>query len=214
MRSEWCLTNVPNQDGHEKMIKIYYSIACSILLLIAPVTHAYNAYYPKQQTTQEDPVVYIQDALEKLEKFTSNVDKVNPILLKTFIETEIIPHFSFDDMSRWITGPFSQRMTKADKAEFQTKLKSAFLNSLAKHLGSFDTIKDRVRFYPTRNKGRDEAVVSARVYRSNDYPAKLDFRMRLIDSDWKIVDVSANGTSAVVYYRQHFMSELRQYNRR
>lgn len=194
------------------MKKIIYTLACS-LLLIAPLAHAYNGYYPHRQAIQQDPVQDIQAALEKLEKFTSNVDKANPVLLRSFIETEIIPHFSFDDMSRWITGPFAQRMTAADKAEFQTKLKTAFLNSLAKHLGSFDTIKDRVRFYPTRHRGRNEAIVSARVYRDNDYPAKLDFRMRLVGSDWKIIDVSANGTSAVFYYRQHFMDDLRKYGR-
>ena len=197
----------------KKMKKIIFSLACSLVLLNAPLIHAYNGYYPQQQTRQQDPVQQIQTALEKLEKFTSNVDKANPVLLRTFIETEIIPHFSFDDMARWITGPFSQRMTKADKSAFQTKLKTAFLNSLARHLGSFDAIEDRVRFHPTRYRGYDEAVVSARVYRSDGYPAKLDFRMRRNGSDWKIVDVSANGTSAVVYYRQHFMADLRQYGR-
>lgn len=206
-------TILSNTDGHEKMNKILYTLTCSMLLLIAPVTHAYNTYYPQQQTLPQDPVKTIQTALDKLEEFTSNADTANPVLLKAFIETEIIPHFSFNDMSRWITGPFAQRMTQSDKASFQLKLKEAFLNSLARHLGSFDTINDRLRFYPTRYRGQTEATVSVRVYRSNDYPAKLDFRMRRVGSNWKIVDVSANGTSAVVYYRKHFMADLRQYRR-
>ena len=38
--------------------------------------------------------------------------------------------------------------------------------------------------------------------------------MRRSGDDWKIIDVKANGSSAVLYYRRHFMSQLRGYNRR
>jgi phospholipid transport system substrate-binding protein len=193
------------------MKKILYPITFFILLVIAPFA---NAYYPQQQTNQDDPVRHIKTALDKLEKFTSNTSTANPVLLKSFIENEIIPHFSFDEMSRWITGPYAQRMTQEEKTDFQARLKEAFLNSLSKHIGSFDAIQNRVRFYPTRYRGYDEATVSTQVYRPNGYPVKLDFRMRLVGQDWKIVDVRANGTSAVIYYRKMFMADLRQYRRR
>lgn len=196
------------------MKKILLPTSFIMLLVITSFAHAYNSYYPQQQTTQKDPKQYIQSALDKLEKFTDNTNTVSPVLLRNFIENEIIPHFSFDEMSRWITGPYSQKMTREEKIEFQDRLKEAFLNSLSKHIGSFDSIKNRVRFYPTKHRRRDEATVSARVYRSNDYPVRLDFRMRYIGDDWKVVDVRANGTSAVLYYRQLFISDLRQYRRR
>lgn len=193
------------------MKKILYPITFFILLVITPFA---NAYHPQQQTSQNDPIKYIQTALDKLEEFSSNTNTASPVLLRTFIENEIIPHFSFDEMSRWITGPFAQRMTKEEKADFQERLKEAFLSSLAKHLGSFDAIQNRVRFYPTRYRGRNEAIVGTRVQRKDGYPVKLDFRMRLMGKNWKIVDIRANGTSAVLYYRRLFMADLRQYRRR
>ena len=100
------------------MKKILYPITFFILLVITPFA---NAYHPQQQTNQNDPIKYIQTALDKLEEFSSNTNTASPILLRTFIENEIIPHFSFDEMSRWITGPFAQRMTKEEKADFQEK---------------------------------------------------------------------------------------------
>ena len=196
------------------MKKILYPITFIMLLVTTTFAHSYNDYHPQQRANQKDPVQYIQNALDKLEKFNSNTNIASPALLKTFIENEIIPHFSFDDMSRRITGPYVQRMSKEEKAEFQDRLKEAFLSSLSKHIGNYNSIQNRVRFYPTRNRGTDEAMVSAQVYRGNDYPVRLDFRMRLIGQDWKIVDVSANGTSAVFYYRQLFITDLRQYRRR
>jgi len=193
------------------MRKILYPITFFVLIIIAPFA---NAYYPQQQTNQNDPVKYIQTALDKLEEFSRNTNTTNPVLLRNFIENEIIPHFSFDEMSRWITGPYAQRMTQEEKVDFQQRLEEAFLNSLAKHIGSFNAIQNRVRFYPTRYRGHNEAIVGTQIYRANGYPVRLDFRMRLIGQRWKIVDVMANGTSAVLYYRQMFVSDLRQYRRR
>lgn len=196
------------------MKKILRPITFVILLVITSFVNAYNTYYPQQRTYQNDPVQYIQTALEKLEAFSRNTHTASPVLLRNFIENEIIPHFSFDEMSRWITGPYARHMTQEEKTDFQERLKEAFLNSLSKHLGGFDTIKNRVRFYPTKYRRRNEAMVGTLVYRTNGYPIRLDFRMRQIGPDWKIVDIIANGTSAVLYYRHLFMADSRQYRRR
>ena len=193
------------------MKKILHPI--TFVILFAITSFAY-AYYPQQQSNQNDPVNDIKTALDKLEAFTNKSGTANPMMLRDFIEGEIIPHFSFDAMSEWITGPYARRMTTEEKIDFQDRLKEAFLNSLSKHLGSFDSIKNRVRFYPTKYRGRNEAIVGTRVQRSSGYPVRLDFRMRLMGEQWKIVDIRANGTSAVLYYRKLFRDDLRQYNRR
>ena len=164
--------------------------------------------------TPSDPSYIIHTALDKITTFSSNSDKVRPVQLRGFIENEIIPHFDFDNMSHWITGRFADNMTDKDRAEFQRSLRETFLSSLAKHLGSFDANNTRIRFYPARYRGRDEAFVSTSVYRPETLPVRLDFRMKRVGTDWKIIDVKANGSSAVIYYRRHFMSQLRQYQRR
>ncbi len=38
--------------------------------------------------------------------------------------------------------------------------------------------------------------------------------MQRTDGKWRVVDVKANGTSAVLYYRRHFIAELREYSDR
>lgn len=164
--------------------------------------------------TPSDPAYVIHTTLDKITTFSSNSDKVRPVQLRGFIENEIIPHFDFDNMSHWITGRFADNMTDKDKAEFQRNLRETFLSSLAKHLGSFDANNTRIRFYPARYRGRDEAFVSTSVYRPETSPVRLDFRMKRVGTDWKIIDVKANGSSAVIYYRRHFMSQLRKFQRR
>jgi phospholipid transport system substrate-binding protein len=169
--------------------------------------------YDSQEPAPDDPGYVIKVALDKITTFSSNSDKVTPVKLRGFIENEVIPHFDFDNMSHWITGRYARNMTDGDKADFQRNLREAFLSSLAKHLGSFDAENTRVQFTPARYRGRSEAFVSTNVYRPDSLTVHLDFRMRNDGNNWRIIDIKANGSSAVLYYRRHFMSQLRQYQR-
>jgi len=163
--------------------------------------------------TPTDPAYVIHTALKKITNFSSHSDKVNPIKLRGFIENEIIPHFDFDNMSHWITGRYARNMSDQDKSDFQRNLRETFLSSLSKHLGSFDAKNTRVRFHPARYRGPAEAFVSTSIYRPDTLPVRLDFRMKLDGDSWNIIDVKANGSSAVLYYRRHFISQLRRYQR-
>ena len=181
------------------------------LLFLTSVSLASTNSRPSATST--DPAHIIRTALEKITTFSSNSDKINPVKLRGFIENEIIPHFDFNNMSHWITGRYARNMTNDDKSDFQRNLRETFLSSLSKHLGSFDAENTRVQFYPARYRGRGEAFVSTSIYRPDSIPVRLDFRMRQTDKNWKIIDVKANGSSAVLYYRRHFISQLRQYQR-
>ena len=133
------------------------------------------------------------------------------MLLRSFIENEIIPHFAFDKMTYWIAGPHARKMGAADLRDLEERVKQTFLTSLAKHLGSFDSETTKVRFRKAQYRGANEATVTAMVYQQYTQPSRLEFRMRAHGDNWKIIDVKANGTSAVIYYRKHFNNSLRQY---
>jgi len=185
-----------------------------IPLLLASLLVSFNATANTSKTPDStNPSYVIHNALKKITTFSSNSDKVSPVKLRGFIENEIIPHFDFNNMSHWITGRFANNMDDADKAEFQRSLRETFLSSLAKHLGSFDAKNTRIKFYPVRYRGPAEAFVGTNIYRPGTMPVRLDFRMRRDDKGWKIIDVKANGSSAVLYYRRHFISQLRQYKK-
>lgn len=187
------------------------------LLLLSSWSYAYNgpARGPAKAPsyTPTDPAYIIHTTLEKITTFSSNSDKVSPVRLRGFIENQIIPHFDFDNMSHWITGRYARNMSAKEKSEFQRNLRETFLSSLSKHLGSFDAENTTVKFVKTRYRGRDESFVGTVIYRPDTLPVRLDFRMRRDGDNWKIIDVKANGSSAVLYYRRHFIAELREFER-
>ncbi len=175
--------------------------------------HHPNVYNPDFFNQEQDPTQTIKDTLEKLTAFITHAGSVNPVELRAFIENEIIPQFDFDNMSHWITGPYAAYMTTEEKVDFQKQLRETFLSSLAKHLGSFDAENTRIRFSPAQYRGQAEAFVRTIVSRPGQRPMRLNFRMRKSGNSWKIIDIRANGASAVIYYRSHFMSQLRQHRK-
>ncbi len=189
-------------------------VTFATLFLVSSWSFANLPTAPSQTVTTVNPAYIIKTALSKITAFSSNSDRVNPMQLRGFIEKQIIPHFDFNNMSHWITGRYARNMTAEDKADFQRNLRETFLSSLSKHLGSFDAKKTRVKFHRVRYRGSDEAFVGTSIYRPDTLPVRLDFRMRRDENNWKIIDVKANGSSAVLYYRRHFMSQLRQFQRK
>lgn len=190
-------------------INLLFALFCSAMLMLAESATAYNTYYAPPYHSQQDPVLTLQQALNKLKTFSTNSDSINPVLLRSFIENEIIPHFAFDQMTRWIAGPHARQMHYSDMLELEQRVKNTFLASMAKHLGSFDAASTQVQFRPAQYNRRYEATVTAMVYRPNARPARLDFRMRIHNQRWKIIDVKADGSSAVLYYRKYFTQHLR-----
>jgi phospholipid transport system substrate-binding protein len=162
-----------------------------------------------------DPVIELKQTISDLEKFIKGKDAAHPGMLRAYLEKKIFPHFDFDAMSEWITGPYARYMSTEDKIKFQTKLQETFLTALVKHMGGFDPANTSLRYDRTRFRGRgDEAVVRINVIRKNQAAARLEFGMQRTDGKWRVVDVKANGTSAVLYYRRHFIAELREFSDR
>jgi phospholipid transport system substrate-binding protein len=210
------------------MKKFLIPLTTLFVVLFMSTAYAYTDYskrysdrddrYPARSSRYADipdPAKELKETITDLEKFIKGKDAAHPGMLRAYLEKEIFPHFDFDAMSEWITGPYARYMSTEDKVKFQAKLQETFLTALVRHLGGFDPANTRLDYANTifRKRG-EEAIVRVNVIRPDQRPARLEFGMRRNDGNWKIVDVKANGTSAVLYYRRHFMAELRDYDDR
>lgn len=192
-------------------MKRYLPLVVVCFLTISGSVQAFNRYYAPPQQNLENPVTTIQNTLDKLQKFSANKDNTNPELLRNFIEKEIIPRFAFDEMTYWIAGPYARRMNADNLQDLEAQVKKSFLNSLDKHLSTYNASSTRINIQRAQFRGPGEALVSTLLFSPNQQPDRLDFRMKAQGNAWKIVDVKANGISAAQYYRNHFISTLRQY---
>lgn len=192
-------------------MKAYLSLFYILLLTVTGSVHAFNNYNPPAYQPIESPIHTIQNTLNKLQAFSVNSQNTNPELLRNFIENEITPHFAFDQMTYWIAGPYARHMNTSNMLALEARVKKTFLTSMSTHLGNYNANTTTVRIKRAQYRGPNDAIVSVLLFSPNKRPDQLDFRMRVLGDNWKIVDVQANGTSAALYYRKHFISTLRQY---
>lgn len=160
----------------------------------------YRAVPPVQQAPGPDMV--LQHGLQKLMTFVSREQMASPEETMLFLEKEISPYFDFDYMSQWVGSGRWARMAPAQRQQMSTRLRQMFLTTLSQKLTKFGGQGFKVMRPRFRQGG--EVIVPVAVQNPGGYPAKLNFRFYRSSAGWKVFDVSANGSSALVYYRQYF----------
>ena len=161
---------------------------------------------PVQRQPVQNPAVTLKEGMGKLAAFLAE-NQSSDQAVKQFLAEEIAPYFDFQIMTRMAAGPVLRHMGESNRAEYFAILKQDFLTTLAQRLSSFTDQQARiVNVRPARNQ---RAIVTAALANPQGFPARLDFRMRHGNDGWKIYDVVANGSSAVMYYRRMLVQRMR-----
>lgn len=198
-------------------------VICALMTLGAMRAYAQTPAPSQQQGEQssarsEAPPVHarpgqlVRAAIHQLTEFLARANNPTPDQIRSFLDRAIAPYFDFDTMARWAAGPLYYRLTPPQQELLAARLRDLFLSALARNLGAYVRPLPRVQVYPTRTEpwARD-ATVRAVVIPANAYPIQLEFRFYDTPVGWKVFDVSANGVSALAYYRSYFTDLLLRY---
>lgn len=133
----------------------------------------------------------------------------NPQAVFDLVQQDMAPHFDFEYAARlvlgraWRTASPEQRKTFIDA--FMHYLVNSYANGLVKYADS------KIEVEPFRGRPSDErATIRTLVTPPNRKPIHVDYAMRRTDDGWKAFDVSGEGVSYVMSYRNTFASEIRQ----
>jgi phospholipid transport system substrate-binding protein len=154
----------------------------------------------------EEAGVILKAGLKKLLGFFSNNQKPDRELIAAFLDQEIAPYFDFNYMMKWAAGGRYMRMSEQQKHMMAKELKTRFLSTMAQKLSAFSN--QQVKYLAPKVQGKGQVELSIAVANRGGYPARLDFRLYKGKSGWKVYDVSANGSSALMYYRQYFREQM------
>ncbi|MEN8129697.1 MAG: ABC transporter substrate-binding protein [Pseudomonadota bacterium] len=180
-----------------------------------PYPYRGDGYTPLRPNYQDiGPAKLLATGIKRMREFLAQHGTDDPAKLYRFLETEIIPYFDFERMAAWVAKPHYERMAENQKTGFRSRLQEVFLKTLANQIGMFSKPQPRIDFLRPRRSGPNEMVASARVLPVKGYPVRLTFRFWKGPQGWKVIDASANGTSAVRYYRQQFIERARRSGRR
>jgi phospholipid transport system substrate-binding protein len=148
----------------------------------------------------------LHEGMSKLLEFMRQPERPSQQAIAAFLHNEIAPYFDFAYMSSWVAGPMNRRMNDQQRVELASSVKQMLLGTLAERLADYQN--QDVRFYPARRVGENEVKVRVAILQASGYPANLDFRFYRGRAGWKVFDVTANGSSALTYYRQYFSRQL------
>jgi phospholipid transport system substrate-binding protein len=187
-------------------------IIAPVLLILASTQTAIAAYPPGYPGTWGGPAVDKVDSVSPAAIVRAGVTKLTAFIKSgraqdrdqalVFMKTEIEPYFDFAYMSRWAAGSAWKRMSPQQRANMQEQLKTSFMNTLAQKLVTYTD--QPIRYFTPRGQGSNDVRVSAWIMQPNGIPTRLEFRFYRSGDQWKIFDVKAEGSSAVVYYRKQF----------
>lgn len=160
-----------------------------------------------QREEQETPATLLRDGVEKLTRVLEG--RPNRAALTSYIDSEVAPWFDFEYMAAWAAGRRFQYMDEAQQDELTSRIKQSFLEKMVQKLSRYGS--QRAAFLPAQFDGPNQVTLAVSIENPGSYPSHLEFHMRQTNKGWRVIDVSANGMSALLHYRQMFNEMMAQY---
>ena len=211
MRAPRLLGKITNPDSKVSLMK---KILCTLFILVfsaglqaTPALEAESAALPQPDSSQRSPLERLRIGVESLMAFMNQEPIPATSAVARYLDQQVAPLFDFDAMARSAGGRFYYTLSPQQQADMAEEIKQLFLTRLTLGLAAYEG--QRVRFLRPRFSPRgDEVMISMVILNPGRYPARIDFRLAPKGNDWRIIDLAANGTSAVVYYRGMLAQEM------
>ena len=128
--------------------------------------------------------------------------------LDKMVQERLVPRFNFTVMTQLAVGRPWTQATPEQKAtlenEFRALLTRTYTNVLFNSRNETTTIRSNSK------TAQGDVTIEMEVSNPKGEPMLLTFRMRENKGEWKVIDVSVNGVSLIVNYRNTFAREISQ----
>ncbi len=179
---------------------------------LLPLLSALLLASPAAATTGDDPrelVIATTDRiLAKIRDERAALD-ANPRLVDTYIIDIVLPHFDFVSMSRSVLGKHWRKASPGQQEAFVEEFKNLLVRTYATAL--LEYTEERITFAPLKAKAGDiEVTVSSEIEQPGGLGIPIEYRMERQAEGWKVYDVTIDGLSLLVNYRNTFNNEIRK----
>jgi phospholipid transport system substrate-binding protein len=116
-------------------------------------------------------------------------------------------YFDFGEMAKRSLGRPWKEQSPQKQQEFVDLFKQLLFNYYAGRVETYTDTDERVVYDEQKIEG-EYALVKTRVLNYKNTNVQLDYRLRLLNGEWKVYDVVIEGVSLVDNYRGQFNSIL------
>ncbi|MGA3066038.1 MAG: ABC transporter substrate-binding protein [Tepidisphaeraceae bacterium] len=168
-----------------------------------PALHAADVYDAPPQPTARDVIENVcQQVLAVLRDQTLNADQK-----REKVRDIAYANINFDIMGRLSLGRFWREITDDQKTQYLHEFKQLITNTYG-HITDNYTDED-VAILGDRQEADGDDTVNTRITgtqdgKPNQEVAKVDYRLRNQDNQWKVIDFTIDNASIVANYRAQF----------
>jgi phospholipid transport system substrate-binding protein len=134
----------------------------------------------------------------------------NTHALNQMIEETLLPHFDFSGLSRLTLGKHWKRASNEQRAAFTGEFRELLVRTYSSVLSNYSN--QQIEFLSSKlTKNSKRASIKTRVVTPDSPPIAIEYRLRLLKDNWKIYDVSIEGASLAINYRNSFSEEIKRH---
>lgn len=157
-----------------------------------------------------NPETYIVElSNEMLDVIRGNRDLIdaNPQKVREFVSQRVMPVVDFLRMTRMCVGPKWREASTEQRATLQHEFREQLTRVYST---AFATLQSqRVKLAPNHVKATEkDALVRTILYESGKPDMRVDYRLKKVDGQWRIIDVNVEGIWFVENYRNQFAGVL------
>lgn len=176
------------------------SLAAIILVLIASAV-TLTAW------AQTAPDVLVRTTVEEVLAILKQ--KQDRRTLQDVAEKKVLPHFDFRAMTQTAIGKSWRDATPAQQKSLENAFRTLLVRTYTTALAESADVDRKVEVKPLQMKpGDDYTTVRTLVREPGRPPLSIDYRMTLIEKNWKVTDIVAENASLVINYRGTFATEI------
>jgi len=178
------------------MMKWYYMLA----LFLLPGIHIAEAFPADQRgplTIIEETTRHILETLnERRDEFTANPDE-----LRAVVKSDLLPLIDLEYSARLILGRAGRGASPEQLDAFSRAMSTVLINRYADGLLTFRS-DEQLEVLPMKGNNTEKLTrVRTRIKLENGGYAPVDYAFRKTDQGWKAFDVTVEGISYVMTFR-------------
>lgn len=155
----------------------------------------------------DSPSTFIQQAGDTVLRML-NDPKMNQAEFTQRLHSLANQDFDVQRIARFVAGPYWRSASEAERQQYVEAFDNYMVNVYAQR---FSNYRGSVSFKVTSERQEGNvAMVMTEIGRQNGQPAKVVWQVSTRGGDYKITDVSIEGVSQAVTYRQEFESVITQ----
>jgi len=174
------------------------------------VIHYRPRKLPLPPVKSKSPVDLLEESINKVIRFLSEPQPANLDQITRFLKKEITPHFDFNYMSRWVAGRYYRSMSPDQQRQFNEVFTELFITTFVQKMSAYRNYPPVVGDFRSRRTSDTEATATAKIFQETGGTIQVDFKFIKTSRGWKVIDVRANGVSALLYYRNYFAEQIRR----